>query len=432
MSEALQLFVCLTVIVLGAKLFGYVSARLGQPMVVGEILFGLLLGPTVLNFLGWGIFPHWQIGDDTLRGLESAGVSAAVIEVVEHGLMGEIIHLLAEVGVVLLMFLAGLETDLVGMRRVGLAATNTAIGGVIVPFLGGWALSSAIGLNTGEAIFIGTILTATSVSISAQTLIELGRLRSREGMTILGAAVIDDVIGILMLSVVVAVFSTSGNAAAVPVWLVAVKMIGFFVIAWLLAPVVRWFVGRFSQLPVSEPLLAASLVVALLYAVGAELIGGVAAITGSYMVGVILGQIGLKHQLEEKTRTLVYALFVPIFFVDIGLRANLIEAFRGPLWLYGIGIVLIAVVGKVIGSGLGALLTRFSPQESLRVGVGMISRGEVGLIVAGIGVQRGVINQDIFSIMVLMVVVSTLITPVLLRLTFPKVQAEPETVASSG
>jgi Kef-type K+ transport system membrane component KefB len=161
-------------------------------------------------------------------------------------------------------------------------------------------------------------------------------------------------------------------------------------------------------------------------------IGGVAAITGSYLAGVILGQISLKHQLEEKTRTLVYALFVPIFFVDIGLRANLIEAFRGPLWLYGIGIVLIAVSGKVIGSGLGALLMRFSPQESLRVGVGMISRGEVGLIVAGIGVQRGVINQDIFSIMVLMVVVSTLVTPVLLRLTFPKALAEPEVVPSSG
>jgi Kef-type K+ transport system membrane component KefB len=303
---------------------------------------------------------------------------------------------------------------------------------VIVPFLGGWALSSAMGLSTGEAIFIGTVLTATSVSISAQTLIELGRLRSREGMTILGAAVIDDVIGILMLSVVVAVYSTSGGAAAVPVWLVAVKMIAFFVIALLLAPVVRWFVGRFSGLPVSEPLLAAALVAALLYAVGAELVGGVAAITGSYLAGVILGQMSLKHQLEEKTRTLVYALFVPIFFVDIGLRANLIEAFRGPLWLYGVGIVLIAVVGKVIGSGLGALLTRFSPQESLRVGVGMVSRGEVGLIVAGIGVQRGVINQDIFSIMVLMVVVSTLVTPVLLRLTFPKASPEPETVPSSG
>jgi Kef-type K+ transport system membrane component KefB len=432
MSETLQLFVCLVVIVVGAKLSGYLSARLGQPMVVGEILFGLLLGPTVLNFLGWGIFPHWKIGEDTLRGLELAGVSAAVIEATEHGLMGETVHLLAEVGVVLLMFLAGLETDLVGMRRVGLAATSAAIGGVIMPFLGGWALSSAVGLSTGEAIFIGTILTATSVSISAQTLIELGRLRSREGMTILGAAVIDDVIGILMLSVVVAVFSTSGSAAAAPVWLLAVKMIAFFVIALLLAPVARWFVGRFSGLPVSEPLLAAALVAALLYAVGAEVIGGVAAITGSYLAGVILGQISLKHQLEEKTRTLVYALFVPIFFVDIGLRANLIEAFRGPLWLYGIGIVLIAVVGKVIGSGLGALLMRFSPQESLRVGVGMVSRGEVGLIVAGIGVQRGVINQDLFSIMVLMVVVSTLVTPVLLRLTFPKASPEPEVVPSSG
>lgn len=398
MSEFLELTLVLAVVVLGAKLFGYLSSRIGQPMVVGEIAFGLLLGPTALNFLGLPVFTH----ADTTK---------------------EVVHLLAELGVLLLMFLAGLETDLVAMRKVGVPAFVAAVGGVVVPFLGGWGLATAAGLPLGESIFIGTILTATSVSISAQTLIELGKLKTKEGMTILGAAVIDDVIGILMLSVVVAVFAVgaegeTSSAAAVPVWLVAVKMVAYFAVAVLLAPVARWFVNAFAKLPVSEALLAGALVVALVYGFGAEVLGGVAAITGSYLAGVVLGQIAQKHELEQKARIVVYSLFVPVFFVDIGLRANLIEAFQGPLALFGIGVVIVALLGKVIGSGTGALLTRFTPAESLRVGVGMISRGEVGLIVAGIGLARGVINQDIFSIMVLMVVVSTLVTPVLLRATF--------------
>jgi Kef-type K+ transport system membrane component KefB len=401
-SEFLELALVLAVVIVGAKLFGYFTSRIGQPMVVGEIAFGLILGPTVLNFLGWPLFTHAE----TTR---------------------EVVHLLAELGVLLLMFLAGLETDLVAMRKVGIPAFSAAVGGVVLPFLGGWGLASAAGLPLGESVFIGTILTATSVSISAQTLIELGKLKTREGMTILGAAVIDDVIGILMLSVVVAVFAVGSSegaetAAAVPVWLVALKMVAYFAVAVLLAPVARWFVGTFSKLPVSEALLAGALVVALVYGFGAEVLGGVAAITGSYLAGVVLGQIAQKHDLEEKARVLVYSLFVPVFFVDIGLRANLIEAFQGPLALFGVGVVVVALLGKVIGSGAGALLTRFTPAESLRVGVGMISRGEVGLIIAGIGLARGVINQDIFSIMVLMVVVSTLVTPVFLRLTFGKAE----------
>jgi Kef-type K+ transport system membrane component KefB len=392
MSAFLELLLMLIFIVLGAKLFGYASARLGQPMVVGEILFGLLLGPSVLNVLGLPIFHH------------SEGLK-------------ETIKLLAELGVLLLMFLAGLETDVNAMRKVGVPALNSAIGGVVLPFLGGWGLSSAAGLPLGESIFIGTILTATSVSISAQTLIELGKLKTKEGMTILGAAVIDDVIGILMLSVVVAVFATQGGAAT-PIWLVALKMVAFFVVALLLAPLARRFVSGFGKLPISEPLLAAGVIVAALYGFGAELLGGVAAITGSYLAGVILGTIAEKHQLEDKAKALVYSLFVPIFFVDIGLNANIIEALSGSLWLFGIGIVVVALVGKVLGSGAGAYLSKFNPQESLRVGVGMISRGEVGLIVAGIGLARGVITQDIFSIIVLMVIASTLVTPILLRATF--------------
>lgn len=397
MSEFLEITLLLAIIVLGAKLFGYLASRINLPMVVGEISFGIILGPSIINIMAlhWGgqpIFAH-------------------------HETSSEIIKVMAELGVLLLMFLAGLETDLVAMRKVGVAALNSAIGGVILPFVGGMGLGLAFGMPMKEAIFVGTILTATSVSISAQTLIELDKLRTKEGATILGAAVIDDVIGILMLSVVVAVFATGGGSPP-PLWLVAVKMLGYFAIGIALAPLAKRFLAWFQKLPVSEPLVAAAVVIALLYAFAAEHWGGVAAITGSYLAGIILATGDWKHELEEKSQVLVYSMFVPIFFVDIGLRANLREALGGNLIWIALAIVLVAIFGKIIGSGIGAKLSGFSMKESIRVGSGMVSRGEVGLIVAGIGLEQAVITEDVFSLMVLMVVATTLITPILLRLSF--------------
>ena len=397
MSEFLEITLLLALIVIGAKLFGYLASKINLPMVVGEISFGIILGPSIINIMAL------HFGGQPLF--------------VHHESSSEIIKIMAELGVLFLMFLAGLETDLVAMRKVGVAAFNSAVGGVILPFVGGIGTSLLFGMPMREAIFIGTILTATSVSISAQTLIELNKLRTKEGATILGAAVIDDVIGILMLSVVVAVFATGGGAPP-PIWLVALKMIGYFAVAVVLAPVAKKFLAWFSKLPVSEPLLAGALVIALLYAFAGEHWGGVAAITGSYLAGIILATGEWKHELEEKSQAVVYSLFVPIFFVDIGLRANLREALTGNLAWVGLIIVLVAILGKIVGSGIGAKLSGFNIKESLRVGSGMVSRGEVGLIVAGIGLEQAVISEEVFSLMVLMVVATTLITPILLRLSF--------------
>ncbi|HZJ09980.1 MAG TPA: cation:proton antiporter [Trueperaceae bacterium] len=392
MTPFLELMLVLAVIVLGAKLAGWALGKLNQPTVVGEIAFGLLLGPTVFDLLGQPLFTH----------------AAAT---------GETIHMMAELGVVLLMFLAGLETDLGAMRRVGLPAISAAIGGVVLPFFGGWGFGVLVGLPINESIFIGTILTATSVSISAQTLLELKKLRTKEGMTILGAAVIDDVLGILMLSVVVALFATAGGPAPA-LWLVVVKMVAYFVIAVAIAPLARAFLKWFSRLPLNQPLTAAALVLVLVYSWSAEFLGGLAAITGAYLIGILLGNTEFKERLESVTQVFTYGFFVSIFFVDIGMRANLREALSGPLAWLGLAIIVIAIVGKVVGSGVGARLTGFSNNEALRVGTGMVSRGEVGLIVAAIGVERQVITPEIFSLMVLMVVVTTLITPMLLRLSF--------------
>lgn len=391
MSPFLELILVLAILVAGAKLAGWVLAKLGQPTVVGEIAFGLLLGPTAFHLLGIPFFTH-----------------AAET--------GETVKLLGELGVVLLMFLAGLETDMPAMRKVGLPALVSASGGVALPMAVGWGFGLLVGMPMAEAVFVGTILTATSVSISAQTLLELRKLRTKEGMTILGAAVIDDVMGILILSVVVALFA--GGGPAVPIWLVSVKMIAYFAVGIALAPVLKVVLRWFARLPIAEPLMAATLALVLVYSWAAEYLGGVAAITGAYLVGILIGQTELKHKLEGATKVFAYGFFVSIFFVDIGLRANLREALGGPLVWVGVAIILIAIVTKLIGAGLGARVMGFSNHESLRVGAGMVSRGEVGLILAAIGVERGVIPQDLFSIMVLMVVVTTLVTPVFLRAAF--------------
>ncbi len=400
MTPFLELLLLLTVIVIGAKLAGTLAARFGQPSVLGEILFGLVLGPSLIDI------EHLQLAGALLFG---------------HGeVVFETTHLLAELGVVLLMFLAGMETDLVGLRRVGLPATSSALGGVILPFLGGWLIGGAVGLETIEAVFLGTILTATSVSISAQTLIELGHLRSKEGSTILGAAVIDDVIGILLLSIVIATAGTGGGEPD-PIWWIGARIVLFFGIGLLLSRPVRAMLRRFSRLPISEPLLAGALAIVFGYAWAAEAMGGVAAITGAYLAGIILAQSEMAHTLEEKAQALVYGLFVPIFFVDIGLQADLRELLHaGPAMVrLALWVSVIAVLSKIVGSGLGALLTRFRPIEALRVGTGMVSRGEVGLIVANVGIGAGLISRDLFSVVVLMVIVTTLVTPLLLRWTFP-------------
>jgi len=181
---------------------------------------------------------------------------------------------------------------------------------------------------------------------------------------------------------------------------------------------VKWLLTWFSKLPIAQPVVAVSLVLVLVYSWSAEYFGGVAAITGAYLLGILIGRTNFKHRLMEAMQVFGYGFFVSIFFADIGLRANLREAIGGPLLWVGIGIIVLAIVAKMIGSGLGARLLGFTNTQSLRVGAGMVSRGEVGLIVAAIGVERGVIPQDLFAVMVLMVVITTLVTPLLLRATF--------------
>jgi len=423
MSHFLQVLLFLALITTVSKGAGHLSSRFGQPAVFGEILAGLLLGPSLLNLLGWGIF---------------AGPAEGFVHHLE---LGPLVHDLAEIGVVLLMFVAGMETDLAQMRRVGGAAFGAALGGVILPLLSGAIVAHAFGYGWSEGIFMGAVLTATSVSISAQTLMELGRLRSKEGSTILGAAVIDDVLGIIVLALVVAFaglgagFPDNGSGGLVTIGahvaLVVGRMALFFWLAWALG---ERFLGRaaeaLTRLRVSEPLLAFVVVTAFGYAWAAEYLGGIASITGSYMAGLLFSRTRFKDAIERGIHPVTYSFFVPVFFINIGLQADIKRL--GSQVALTLAVIAVAVLGKVAGCGLAARLAGFTARESYRVGVGMISRGEVGLIVAGYGLARGIIQDDLFSAMVLMVLVTTMITPVWLRRVFPPGPPGPEIDGSVG
>ncbi|HSL23351.1 MAG TPA: cation:proton antiporter [Vicinamibacterales bacterium] len=402
MSHSLQILLLLTIIVASAKLAGAVASRLRQPAVLGEILIGLLLGPTLLNVLGWPVF-----ATPVAHGLDQAPVP----------LLG-LVRDFADVGVILLMFVAGLETDLDEMRRVGKVAFWAAAGGVGLPMAGGALTAWAFGLPLfWEGIFIGSILTATSVSISAQTLMELGAIRSREGTTILGAAVIDDVMGIMVLSVVAALARAEGGFGVGSIAVTLLRATAFFVVGWIAGRTFPAIIRAAGALQVSQAVLAAAVVVAFLYAWAAEYVGGVAAITGSYLAGLLFARTRDKADIDRGIHPLTYSIFVPAFFVSIGLQAN--ARALGAQAAFVVVLVAVAIVGKAAGCGVAARLAGFNNLQSLRVGVGMISRGEVGLIVAGYGLANGLIGRDVFSASVIMVLVTTMVTPPLLKLAFP-------------
>ncbi len=389
MTPFLELVLVLAILISTAKLAGALSVRMGQPAVLGELLAGLVLGPTALNLFGWPI-----LHDEHLQ------------EGVFH---------LAELGVILLMFIAGLEIEVGELMASFRVAVTAGVLGVIVPLLMGAALAWywPNGYSLSRSLFVGVILTATSVSISAQTLLELGRLRTRVGLALLGAAVVDDVLVILVLSLFVALAGGVGSVGGVlmivgrmALYLGAAVVIGQRVVS----PIMRWA----SRLRISQPIVTTTLVLVLILAWSAEVAGGVAAITGAFIAGLLLGRSGFKHEIEGGLTSMTYGLFVPIFFTSIGLQTNL-WSLQGPLLGFGLVFTALAVVSKVIGCGLGARAAGMDGRQAFQVGIGMISRGEVGLIVASVGIGAGIIGDELFAVAVLMVLVTTLVTPPLLR-----------------
>lgn len=389
MTPFLQLTFVLAIILFAAKLAGYLSSRIGQPAVLGELLVGLLLGPSLIDLT------HMAFITD------------------RH--LGEIVIELGEIGVLVLMFMAGLELHLSELTRNTRVSAYSGILGVLVPVGLGFLAGNLFDLPLNSSILLGLTLGATSVSISAQTLMELKVLRSRVGLGLLGAAVFDDILVILLLSTFLAI---AGGGSGLEILAVIARMAAFL---GLSAAFGLWVLPRLthvvSRLPVSQSLLTFGIIVMMVYAIAAELLGGMAAITGTFIAGLMFSRTPEKNQLEGGLRALAYSFFVPIFFVSIGLNVNIQELSLSTLWLLVV-IVLLAIGGKLFGCGFGAWLGKFSLRESMQLGIGMISRGEVGLIVATIGLQEGYLNEALFSAIVGMVLVTTLVTPPMLRASF--------------
>ncbi len=382
----------LALILAAAGIGGWIAKLLGMPPVLGQILVGILIGPTVLKLL------H---GED------------------------EMIHIMSQIGVVFLMFLAGLETDLKELKSSGRGASLIATGGVVVPLLLGTAVPLLFfsqyipGTNSHDqfmgALFIGTILTATSVSISVSVLRELRQLGSKQGISILGGAIIDDVFGIILLAVVSGMLAPGGNGSGIGalflkigVFIILVVVIGFFGIK-LITRIAQGTVWR-------DRILTIAVITCLVFAYAAEMFN-VAAITGAYAAGVIFAATPYRHRVVDKIQSIAYTLFTPIFFVSIGLSVQIDKSIFGFIW-YALAIVAVAVIGKIVGCGVAAKMSGFSNKHAMQIGIGMIARAEVALIIANQGMKSGIIGNETFTSIVLLVVISTIITPPLLKMLF--------------
>ncbi len=375
-------------IMLSTKILGLASERVHMPQVVGALIAGLLIGPSVFGIVGETDF----------------------------------ITKTAEIGVILLMFTAGLDTNMQDLKNTGISALVIAAIGVVVPFIGGAACylafynDAADSLNMLKAAFIGVVLTATSVSITVETLREMGKLKSKVGTAIMGAAVIDDVLGIIVLTVLTGFTDSSVN----PV-MVFVRIIAFFAFIGVVGFVVRKIFARFEHLWGEHRRIAIyALAFCFILSYCAEGFFGIADITGAYFAGLILCDLSDTRQYAAKKMNVMgYMLFSPIFFASIGIKTDL-SGFGGSLVAFAIALTVVAVVTKVIGCGLGARLTGFGSYDSMSIGLGMVSRGEVALIVAQKGAQAGLVSEKMFPAIVLMVIVTTLVTPLLLKVGMKK------------
>jgi Kef-type K+ transport system membrane component KefB len=389
------------IVLIVAKLGGELASRLDQPPVLGQLVAGLLLG-------------------GGLTFVDSAPLQAAQAELASF----------SQLGVILLMFLAGLETEWDQLRATGRAALVSASLGVAVPLAAGYGLALLFGLPPIEALFVGVILTATSVSITAQTLMEMGSLQTVAGATVLGAAVIDDVMGLVVFSVCIALTGNGGNTNLVQLgaYLVIFFVASATVMPWAIPRVLR-MLERFRG---AQAGLAIAIAIALLYGVAAEQ-AGLAAITGAYVAGLLINRRNEHSEITDATQVLAYGLFVPIFLVKTGMDAHL-DALL-PAFGFIVATTFVAIVTKIIGCGFGARVSGLSMRQSLIVGVGMVSRGEVALVVATLALASGAISQAVFGAAVIVVVATTLVTPPLLRLVLVRPDAEsgpaPRTNANS-
>ena len=414
MQPALQLALLVAILLPIGKLAASVCTRVGIPGILGELLAGVVLGPGAINLL------H-------LRLFEGGQATGALL-------------LLSQVGGIVLMFIAGIETDIDRMQEASKTAFIVAVSGVVWPFLLGTGVAHLFGLSWNTSYFLGGALTATSVSISARTFMDVGQMTSPEATVVLGAAVIDDVIGLFVLAFLAASTTTSqpeafGVAPMLSGWLThRVSLAGqhplfvqmlvislcvgvFFVVGYAVAR--RWLdplILQLRRLSANEAVPSCVFALVLIYAISAEWLGSVAGITGAYLLGYVFAGSKFKADVERSFYAIGHGLLIPLFFLSIGLSSDY-RALSGH-WGLLAAVLVVAIVSKIFGCGLAAFASDMGLISSLRVGCGMISRGEVGLIVTAMGASSGIFGRSEVAVMVAVVLLTTVLTPIALRAAF--------------
>ncbi len=385
METSYKYLLDLALILISTKLLGMLTRKISLPQVVGALLAGIILGPACFGFITETSF-------------------------IKH---------IAEIGVIVIMFSAGLETDIDELRHSGGKALFIAILGVAVPCLAGWGVATLLNPNMGSAellknIFIGIILTATSVSITVETLKELGKLNTTSGNTILAAALIDDLLGIIALTVVTSIAGTSGGGGEIAFQLL--KIVGFFIFC-----IIMWFVTSKILIPWINKyetgmrrFCVIGFFLCLIMAYCSERFFGVSDITGAFFAGLILSTTNKRPYLVQRFGTVSYLMLSPVFFASIGLRLNR-DIFSWNVLLIAVIIALVAILTKLIGCGLAAKICHYTNFQSIKIGLGMAARGEVALIVLSKGIAMDLIPEGFTAPIIIMVVITAIATPIMLK-----------------
>ena len=379
-----EFLLIIAIILLSTKFFGLVSEKVHMPQVVGALLAGVILGPSVL-----GVLTETEFVVQT-----------------------------AEMGVILLMFLAGLDTDLDEVKKTGVASVIIAIIEIVVSLAGGTIVyylfykdnASVDPLFMLKAVFMGVIITSTSVTIAIEALREMGKQKGKMGTTILGAAIIDDIIGIIILTVIISVTDVNVKPSSV-----FIKIILFFIFIGILYWIIHKFKGQIEKQNGKRRSSIYSLAFCFILAYIAEKFFGIADLTGAYFAGIILCNIGVKDYIAKKVTILSYLIFSPIFFASIGIKTNIHGITLGIVF-FAVVLLIVSILTKIIGCFIGAKICKFNNFTALAIGVGMVARGEVSLIVAQKGSQAGLLDQSLFSAIVVVVIFTTLLTPIMLKL----------------
>ncbi len=390
----------LAIIILAAKFMAILAKKLKAPGVVGEIIAGLILGPALLNCVQPTDF----------------------------------INQMAEIGVILIMFSAGLETNLKELKKSGLIALVIACVGVLVPLVGGTILYMCIhGFAAPgseeflRALFIGSIMTATSVGITVETLREMGYLNGRVGQTILSAAIIDDVIGIIVLTFVLGMKDPNSNTLLVigkTALFLVISLVGGYIVYRLMKLVD-------ARYPHTRRIPIIGLGLCFIMAYAAEKYFGIADITGAYVAGIILCNIRDASYIDRKVSVNSYMIFAPVFFVAIGLKTDFSKIDMDMIW-FSVAFVIVALLTKVIGCGLTAAVCRFKPIDCLKIGAGMMTRGEVALIITNKGLNLGIIDSSYFTAVILLIIISSISVPIILKILYTKAPDPVEEITASS